>query len=140
MANFVAAADPASKTAYSFTDQDSLDHAIRDYGYIPLRADGTPMKVQSLEGGLLLDGAPLNVLLGSGWYQGQMELLQPLWANGTVPRPPAAVLGVEVLPMPPAIAAQTAAYVQTVGKSTGPLGLSWPAWLGLAAAGYFFFR
>lgn len=55
------AADPASKVARVFTVARELFIAIRDYEYIPIRADGTAMTIQQKpDGGYLLDGRDLG--------------------------------------------------------------------------------
>ena len=129
---FIAAADPASKVAYQFTNTGQLAHAIQDYGYIPLRTTGEPFTVQMFEGGYLLDGAPINVWMGDGWYAGQQELLRPYWSSGSIPTPPADVLGAVVVAMPPDLAAQTAAAHGAGGLLDNPL-VKW----GLIAAGVY---
>lgn len=134
----VNAADPASKVIYQFTDVGSLANAIQNYQFIPVRSDGSPFKVQEFEGGYLLDGAPLNVWFGLGWYTGQQALLQPLWANGTIPTPPQAQLTAQVVAMPTGLATQTAAYLAQA--SSGLFGLSWPVLIGLAAVGFMAFN
>lgn len=112
---FVAAADPASKVAYTFNNTGQLAHAIQDYGYIPLRPTGEPSTVQMFQGGYLLDGAPINVWMGEGWYEGQRELLQPYWTSGAIPTPPETVIQAAVVAMPPELAAQTAAANAAAG-------------------------
>jgi len=109
---FVAAADPASKTAYVFTDVGQLNDAIKAYGFIPLGPDGAQLRVQEFEGGYLLNGAPINVWMGQGWFAGQKEALQPFWASGQVPPPPADVIAAPVYEMPPDVAANYNAYKQ----------------------------
>ena len=121
----ITAVDPASKVAYTFTDTGSLHNAIKTLGYIPLRKDGSPFNVQYLQqyDGYVLDGAPLNVWIDGVWLDGQKEALQPLWASGQVPQPPANVLNITVAPMPAQVAAQTAAYQQTLNAGGGFLGM-----------------
>lgn len=120
----VIASDPASHTNYTFTDVGALHNAIKEYGYVPLRADGTPYNTQYLQeyDGYLLDGAPLNVWINGAWLEGQQEALKPYWESGKIPRPPAAVLQTAVEPMPPEVAERTAA-AQAAAHSTGFLGL-----------------
>lgn len=121
----VTAVDPASKVAYTFTDTGALHNAIKTLGYIPLRRDGSPFQTQYLQqyDGYVLDGAPLNVWIDGVWLDGQKEALQPLWASGEVPQPPANVLNVSVAPMPPEVAAQTAAYQETLTQGAGFFGM-----------------
>jgi hypothetical protein len=126
----VNAADPASKVVYPFTDVGQLNEALKN-GYIPIRSDGSPYKVQSFLGGYLLDGAPLNVWLGLGWYQGQQEALQPYWQNGQIPIPPQMALAATVVPMPAAVAQNFANYQ---ANQQNIFGLPWWAWAAGAAA------
>jgi hypothetical protein len=128
--NPISAVEPNSKVAYVFTDVGQLHVAIQN-GWIPIHPDGTPFKVQSFEGGYLLDGAPINVWMGLGWYSGQIEALQPYWANGQVPTPPASISGAPVVPMPADVAANFQAYQQ---RQQNILGLPWWAWAAGAAA------
>lgn len=120
----VIASDPASHTNYTFTDVGALHNAIKEYGYIPLRADGSPYNIQYLQeyDGYLLDGAPLNVWINGTWLEGQQEALVPYWNSGKVPRPPANVLQETVEPMPPDVAERTAA-AQAAAKGGGLFGL-----------------
>ena len=126
----VNAVNPVTKVTEVFTDVGQLDGALLA-GFIPIRADGTAFKVQSFLGGYLLDGAPLNVWLGLGWYAGQQEALQPYWQNGQIPVPPAAQLGQQVVAMPAAVAANFASYQ---ASQEDLLGLPWWAWAAGAAA------
>lgn len=126
--NSIQAADPASKTIYTFTDVGALHNAIKMYGYIPLRPDGSPYETQYLQAydGYLLDGAPLNVWMDGVWLEGQKEALQPFWASGQVRQPPANIANAGAVPMPPEIKEQTAAYQRTLntglfGMDTGTL-------------------
>lgn len=108
----VQAADPASKTIYTFTDVGALHNAIKMYGYIPVHADGSPFKTQYLQeyDGYVIDGAPLNVWIDGVWLEGQREAMEPLWSSGQVPRPPANILNAGAVPMPPEVQQRTAAY------------------------------
>jgi hypothetical protein len=126
----VSASDPVSKVAYSFTSVGQLNDAIKG-GWIPLRPDGTPYKVQSFEGGYLMDGAPLNVWLGLGWYDGQQQALQPYWQNGQIPIPPMTTLNSPTIPMPADVAANFQSYQ---ANQQDILGLPWWAWAAGAAA------
>ena len=107
--NPIPAMDPVSKVVSTFTDVGQLHGAIQQFNFIPLHPDGTPYKVQSFEGGYLLDGAPINVWMGLGWYSGQMEALQPFWQSGQITVPTAALNGL-VYQMPAAVAANYANY------------------------------
>jgi hypothetical protein len=124
------ALNPLSKVASPFTDVGQLHLAIQD-GWIPVHADGTPFKVQQFEGGYLLDGAPINVWMGLGWYAGQMELLVPYWQNGQIPTPPANILNITVVPMPPDVASNFAAFQQ---NQQNIFGFPWYYWAAGAAA------
>jgi hypothetical protein len=126
----VIAIDPTTKAPQTFTDVGQLDGAILA-GFIPIRADGTAYKVQSFLGGYLLDGAPLNVWLGLGWYAGQQEALLPYWQNGQIPTPPAAVLSQQVVAMPASVAANFASYQ---ASQSDVLGVPWWLWAAGAAA------
>jgi hypothetical protein len=132
---FVAAADPASKTAYVFTNVEQLDAAITQYGFIPLGPDGAQLKVQEFEGGKLLQGAPINVWMGKGWYAGQRELLEPLWASGQVPRPPSSILNEPVFEMPPDVAANYNAYKEAQNPLASLLGPNSGVLVAVVAAG-----
>lgn len=122
MSGVLQAADPASKVAYTFTNVDALAHAIQDYGFIPLRTDGSVANTQFLKeyGGYLIDGAPINVWIDGVWLEGQKEAMAPYWNNGSVPRPPDAILNAPIEGMPPELAAQTAAYQ---AKQSGIFGM-----------------
>jgi hypothetical protein len=117
----IQAADPASKTAYTFTDVGALHNAIATYGYIPLRADGSPAEVQFLQeyGGYVMDGAPLNVWMNGVWLEGQKEAMEPFWTSGQVRRPTTNIMNAGVAPMPPEVAAQTKAYQAAQGGLFG---------------------
>jgi hypothetical protein len=120
----VNAVDPQSHVAYPFTDVGQLDTAINN-GFIPIHADGTAMKVQSFEGGHLLDGAPINVWMGLGWYAGQQAELQPYWQNGQIPVPPQNILNATVVAMPPAVQANWQNYMT---NQQNIFGLPWWMW------------
>lgn len=64
-----------------------LHHLIEADQVVPLRGDGTEARVQELYGGYVVDGVPLNVLLGGEWLPDQRELLEPYWISGKVPTP-----------------------------------------------------
>jgi len=129
--NPIAAANPQSKIASSFTTVGSLNDAIK-LGWIPLRNNGSQFTVQSFLGGFLLDGAPLNVWMGLGWYSGQMAALQPYWQSGQVPIPPANVTSQPTIPMPADVANNFNAY-ETAQQNI--FGLPWYLWA--AAAGIY---
>lgn len=131
---FVAAADPASKVSYVFNDTAQLSNAIENYHFIPIREDGTPFKLQKFEGGYLLDGAPINVWMGEGWFEGQQELLRPLWASGEIPSPPSNVIAIPAVPMPAETAQAYQAY-KAAGSSVSGIfeSIPKPVWIGLAA-------
>lgn len=127
----VQAMDPASKVVSTFTNGQQLANAIQQLGYVPIRANGSAYNVQIFEGGYLLDGAPINVVMGGYWFTGQQQALLPYWQNGTVPTPTAAILALPTQGMPADIAAATQAYVSSQGEI---LGLPWYVWAGAAAA------
>ncbi len=107
----ITARDPVTAQTYTFNLVAALHGAMSPpYNYVPLRADGTPFAVNKVAGGFVIDGAPLNVWIDGVWYIGQKELLAPMWAAGTVPTPSAAILAGVPVPMPPAVAANWAAY------------------------------
>ena len=110
--NPISAADPASKIAYTFTDTGSLHTAIKTYGFIPLRKDGSPFVTVYLEeyDGYVLDGAPINVWMQGYWFEGQREAMEPYWTSGKVQRPAANILDAGSQPMPEAIRLQTEVY------------------------------
>lgn len=121
--NSVQAADPASKTIYTFTDTTALHNAIKMYGYIPVHTDGTPMQTVYLKeyDGYVLDGAPINVWIDGVWLEGQKEAMAPYWNSGQVMRPPANIESAGAVPMPAEVKAQTEAYQRTLGMDTGTL-------------------
>jgi len=106
------AIDPASKIAYTFIEIGALHNAIKDYGFIPIRSDGTPMTVVYLKeyDGYILDGAPINVWMTGEWLEGQQEALMPFWNSGQIQKPTGHALTAPVVPMPPEVKAQTEAY------------------------------
>lgn len=122
--NPIPAMDPITKVVTTFTDVGQLHGAIQQFNFIPLHPDGTPYKVQAFEGGYLLDGAPINVWMGLGWYTGQQEALQPYWQSGQIPTPTVA-LNVPVVAMPAAVASN---YAQFKANQENILGLPWYLW------------
>lgn len=127
------AADPASKVAYTITDMETAGKAL-DLGYILLRDDGVPGKVQAFEGGVLLDGAPLNVYLFDRWYAGQAELLMPFWESGEIPLPDASLRALMVEQMPEAEREKYEAY-KAAESSWG-----WGTYALIGAAGLLLWR
>jgi len=121
--NSIQAADPASKTIYTFTDTGALHNAIKLYGYIPVHPDGTPFSTVYLKeyDGYILDGAPINVWIDGVWLEGQKEALQPYWNSGQIPLPPANLSNAGSVPMPAEVKERTEAYRQTLGMDTGTL-------------------
>ena len=134
--NPVQAADPASKTIYTFTDVGALHNAIKEYGYIPVHADGSPFETQYLQeyDGYLLDGAPINVWMDGEWMEGQREALEPYWASGQIRKPPAAILSAGVVPMPPEVQQRTAA-AQAAATGGGLFGMDTGTLVAIGAAG-----
>lgn len=130
---FIVAADPASRVNTQFFNMESLANAMTNYGFIPIRPDGTPYVVQQFEGGLIFDGAPLNVYFDEVWYQGQQELVGPHWGKD-VPVPPPSIQALPVVPMPDTVTAQYQAY------KASNAGISTPVLLGVAAIGYLLLR
>jgi hypothetical protein len=120
---------------YPFTTVEQVGTGLAQ-GYIPIRADGTAMKVQQFEGGYLFDGAPINVWLGMGWYTGQKELLQPFWASGQIPTPPSGEYNDPTVQMPAAVQAQWQAYHARQGDILGVPWYWWAAGIGV----YLFLR
>lgn len=141
MSTSVQAADPASKTVYTFTDVGALHNAIKEYHYIPLRVDGSPFETQYLQeyDGYVLDGAPLNVWMDGQWLEGQQEAMQSYWASGQVRRPPADVLNLQAVPMDPETQARTEA-ARTAATGGGFLGMDTQTLLmiGLGVGALFF--
>jgi len=119
---FIAAADPASKASFVFTDVGQLNDAIKTKGYIPIRSDNQPFIVQEFEGGYLLDGAPLNVYIEDEWYDGQRELLEPYWRSGAIPMPSSETLAVGTVALP----ADVAATYEEFKREQTPFGLGVP--------------
>lgn len=119
------AADPASKTVYTFTDVGALHNAIKQYHYIPLRPDGTPAETQYLQeyDGYIVDGAPLNVWINGAWLDGQKEALEPYWNSGQVRRPAPAILNLGSTPMPVEVQERTAAAQAAAHASGGLFGM-----------------
>lgn len=134
---FIAAADPVSKQAYVFTNTGQLNDAIKQRGYIPIRADNTAYTVQEFEGGYLLDGVPLNVYIESRWFEGQMEALAPYWEAGTIPTPSTAILSVGTVAMPEDVAAN---YEQFKTSQSLFGGISTPVLVGGAVLAYFLLK
>jgi hypothetical protein len=121
----IQAADPASKTAYTFTDPQALHDAIRVYLFIPLRPDGSPFQTQFIEAlnTYVLDGVPLHVWIDGVWGRGEHETLEPYWNSGAVPRPSANMLNIGFAPM-------MRFYVESInpeGRTVYDTGASYPA-------------
>jgi len=134
--NPVQAQDPASHVTYTFTDVGALHNAIKQYGYQPVHADGSPFETQYLQeyDGYILDGAPINVWIDGEWLEGQKEALQPYWASGQIRQPAPAILNAGVVPMPPEVQERTAA-AQAAAKGGGLFGMDTGTLLTLGAAG-----
>lgn len=115
-------ADPASKATYTFTTVPDVHNAIKNYGYIPIRSDNSQFLVQEFEGGYLLDGAPINIYINGHWGEGQKELLEPYWQNGSIPRPSADILNLPVEPLSP----ETQANYEAYQAAQTPFGLGIP--------------
>jgi hypothetical protein len=101
-------------------------------GWTLLRPDLTPYNVTPFMGGTLLDYLPMNIYLFGVWYTGQQEALAASWANGSLPKPPANILALPVVPIPPAGAAAPA--TDLISSIT-----SLP-WYVLALGGYVLYR
>jgi hypothetical protein len=135
---FITAADPASKATYVFTNAGQLHDAIKERGYIPVRADLQPYIVQEFEGGYLLDGAPLNVYIDGQWFTGQRELLEPYWKAGTIPTPPQSVLDVGMVEMPEEVRETYETFKKS--ETLFGLGIPTPVLLGAGLLGWFLLR
>jgi len=140
MQSFIAAADPASKVAAMFTTPEDFGAALAK-GYIPVRQDGTAYVTQTFEGGVLLDGAPLNVYFRGLWYPEQRELLAPHWGKD-IPKPADSIIN---LPLTTDAEAQQALVDYHGWKSSVDSIAGIPTqWLLIGAAGvaawWFFFR
>lgn len=105
----ITALDPASKVAYTFSNAANLTEALTK-GWIPILPDGSPAKTYSFEGGYLVDGAPLNAWFEGVWYEGQPEILKPFWDSGQIQKPPDAFFLLPVVPAPPEVVANYAAF------------------------------
>lgn len=114
----------------------ALDDAIRKAKMVPLRDDGSAMRVQEFMGGLLVDGMPLGVVFGGPWLAGQREVLAPLIQAGKVPAPPNDVWNRGQVPMPQNVLQATADYVKAHPESANPTeagaGSGIPTWVLLA--------
>jgi len=73
----------------TLTTLEDLSAAI-EAGAQVLRDDGSAAVIQRFLGGLLVDGNPLNVILGFGWIDGQWEALQEGLQTGEVQTEPTA--------------------------------------------------
>lgn len=96
----VEALNPKDGIVYTFSAVGDLHDAIADFGYVPVRPNGTYYIVQTIDRGYVMDGAPLNVYILGVWYEGQKELLSPYWADGTIVRPSDEIISLPVVPMP----------------------------------------
>lgn len=110
----VKALNPQSRQEFTFSNTGYLNDAIKVYGYIPMRDNGTPFVTQPFAGGYVIDGSPLNVYIEERWFDGQKELLQPEWVSGRIPQPSADILNIGSVPMPPDVAATYQASQQGI--------------------------
>jgi hypothetical protein len=144
----IIAADPASKVAQTFTDGSDAEKAILVYGYIPLLADGSPAHVYKFEGGVLVEGAPLNVWTNGVWYTGQQEILAPYWKSGEIHIPPDSLLALPTVDAPGEVVQAYATYKGVPQATTikeayaaGPAGgISPMTWLLIAAGAFLLLR
>ncbi len=94
--------DPETGQTTQTRDYATIDRLL-DAGFIPMRPDGSPYERYPFMGGVLLDGSPLNVILGQGWISTQKELLVPLIESGQIPTPllwsSPATISIDALPM-----------------------------------------
>lgn len=65
----------------------ALDRALQQNGR-PLDANGGPLRVDTIQGGWVIQGTPLNVIFGKGWLPGQKDILAPMVSNGAIPKSP----------------------------------------------------
>ena len=87
---------PAGSVGRFVLTSDEANNLLRQ-GFRALHDDGTAYQQMDLYGWMLLDGCPTNVLAGEGWQVSQLQLLRPLWDNGTIP---ACSQAPQVLPTP----------------------------------------
>jgi hypothetical protein len=73
----------------TLTTLEDLGAAI-EAGAAVLRDDGSAAVIQRFMGGVLVDGNPLNVILGLGWIDGQWDALQQGLQTGEVTMEPTA--------------------------------------------------
>lgn len=135
---FIAAADPASKASFVFTDVGQLNDAIKTRGYIPIRSDNTPFVIQEFEGGYLLDGAPLNVYIDERWFDGQQELLRPYWEGGQIPMPTRETLAIGSVTLPAEVAENYEVFKRS--QTLFGLGVPTPVIVGAAVLGFFLLK
>ena len=86
-----------------------LDQGLRSNRFTPLRDDGEPAQVNLFEGGVLVEGAPLNVWLLDVWYDGQKAILDPFYRSGEILVPPEYLLALPEVETPPDVLAEYAA-------------------------------
>jgi hypothetical protein len=86
------AIERSSGRTVNMPDETAMGIGLRDETHWPVSAAGDPLTVQAIEGGHLVEGLPLNAWYRGVLYPEQVEILDPLWADGTVPRPSEAIM------------------------------------------------
>lgn len=137
----ISAADPASHVVQTFPTVEALGEAIFKKGFVPVRPDGTVYITQSFEGGLLLDGAPLNVYYRNGWYPEQREMLQDHWGRD-VPTPPQNIISLPLITDEEAqkSLAQYHYWKENEQGRVAGIPITWLLVGGLVIGGWWFFR
>lgn len=104
------AVDPQTRSAYTFTEAVGFTDALLKFGVVPILPDGSPLQVNSFEGGYLVGGAPLNVWFENVWYEGQQDILAPYWQSGEIVQPDGALLSMPIVEAPGEVLAAYANY------------------------------
>lgn len=111
------ALDTKTNIPYSFDDEGKFLESLK-FGLVALNQAGRPGVLREFEGGMLLDGAPLNVWTKGVWYEGQADILTPYWNDGSIPMPPEIVMTLPVVAMPDKVLQDYAAYKGVPGAQT----------------------
>jgi hypothetical protein len=98
-----------------------------------VRPDGTAYVTQTFEGGVLLDGAPLNVYFRGAWYPEQRELLAAHWGKD-IPNPPESIKNLPLTTDSEAL--RTVADYQQWKSQVGTIAGIPTQWVILGAAGF----
>jgi len=79
--------DQETQRINEYSDLAELHQLIDAGQVVPVRDDDTPARLQQVGNAYIVDGMPLNVLVGAEWGPGQREIMEQYWAAGDVPRP-----------------------------------------------------